>query len=169
MSNATHLRGSQGYDPIGPEQTFVAALNAVGPPPAMVRREHHGANHRVQPRGITAPGRNGNAHRSLSTCQPLDRLAYFSGSRVPAEGFLREDHLAVDRDFEQTTGCLDQTDVCLWIGLLQLSRQTGSSGLVVSDHAVLNCHEHCECPAKESLNRANRSGAVTRCQGDETL
>src|SRR5205085_2297944 len=65
VGNAAHLGRAQGHDTIEAEQTLVAALNPVGLPSAVMRREHYGANDRVQPGGVTASGRDGNAHRSL--------------------------------------------------------------------------------------------------------
>ena len=61
---------------------------------------------------------------------------------MPAAGLLGEDQLAIYRDFEQAAGGLHQPDVDVRVRLLQLSRQTGSSGLIVSNNAVLDCYMH---------------------------
>ena len=55
---------------------------------------------------------------------------------------LREHEIAVNRHLEYPTGRLDQPDLGVRIGLLQLGRQTGGSGLVVSDNAILDRHLH---------------------------
>jgi hypothetical protein len=101
------------------------------------------------------------------TFQPLDRLHNLTRCRVSASGFLGEDQLTVYGDLEQAAGGLDETDLRIREGLLQLSRQTGSPGFVVSDNAVLNRHMHGATPcAENSLTAANRSGGRRRCQGD---
>jgi hypothetical protein len=61
---------------------------------------------------------------------------------MPATGLLGEDQLAIHRDLEQASGGLNQPDVGLRVLLLQLSRQTGSSRLIVSNNAVLDCYMH---------------------------
>jgi hypothetical protein len=64
--------------------------------------------------------------------------------------------LAVDCHLEQSAGRLDQTDLGFGEVLLQLSRQTGSSGLVASNHAVLNGHIHCNWPWPRDTYRRGR-------------
>lgn len=54
----------------------------------------------------------------------------------------REHESAVNRHLEYPTGRLDQADLSVRIGLLQLGRQTGGSGLIVSDNAILNRNLH---------------------------
>lgn len=61
---------------------------------------------------------------------------------MPPERPLGEDQRVVHRHFEDSTGRRDQLDVGVGIRLLQLSRQTGGSGLVVSDDAELDTHMH---------------------------
>lgn len=61
---------------------------------------------------------------------------------MPAARLLGKDQLAVHRDLEQAAGGLDQLNFRLRVRLLQLSRQTGGSGLVVSNNAVLDCYMH---------------------------
>jgi hypothetical protein len=62
---------------------------------------------------------------------------------MTADGFFGKDQLSVDRNFEYPAGGLNQAHFGTRKDLLQLSRQTGSSGLVVSNNAVLNGHIHC--------------------------
>jgi hypothetical protein len=143
MGDAAHLGWTEGYHTLEAEQTFVAALNPVATPSAVMRREYHGANDRVQPWGVTASGGDGNAHRSLSTSQPLNSLHHFARRGVTARCLLGEDQLAINHDFEQAAGGLHQTHLDLGERLLQFSRQTGSSGLVISNNAVLDGHMHC--------------------------
>ena len=57
-------------------------------------------------------------------------------------GFLGEDQLTVYGYLEQAAGGRDQTDLRIRKDLLQLSRQTGSPGFIVSDNAVLDRHMH---------------------------
>ena len=61
---------------------------------------------------------------------------------MPPERPLGEDQRVTHRHFEDTTGRRDQLDVGIGKRLLQLSRQTGGSGLVVSDNAELDTHMH---------------------------
>ena len=135
-----------------------------------MRRKDHGANDRIQPGSVTAPGRDGNAHRSLSALQPLDGLADFAGRSVAMGSLLGKDQLSVHRDFEESARCLHQANVHLGKSLLQLSGQTGSSGLIVSNHTVLNGDLHFRVPShRESQTAANRSVAMTGCQGECAL
>jgi hypothetical protein len=62
--------------------------------------------------------------------------------RVPAEGLLGEDQVAVHGDLEDAAGGRDQPDLGVGNVLFQLSRQTGGSRLIVSDDAVLDDHAH---------------------------
>jgi hypothetical protein len=62
--------------------------------------------------------------------------------RVPAERLLGKDQVAVHCDLEDAAGGRDQPDLGVGYVLLQLSRQTGGSRLVVSDDAVLDDHAH---------------------------
>jgi hypothetical protein len=62
--------------------------------------------------------------------------------RVPPEGPLGKDEIAIDRHFEDTAGGRDEADFRVRPGLFQLSRQTGGSGLVVSDDAELDDRAH---------------------------
>jgi hypothetical protein len=60
---------------------------------------------------------------------------------------LGKDQLSVHRDFEESARGLDQANVHLGKSLLQLSRQTGSSGLIVSNDTVLNGDLHFRVPS----------------------
>jgi hypothetical protein len=55
---------------------------------------------------------------------------------------LGEDQRVIHRNLEESAGGRDQLDVGIGIRLLQLSRQTGGSGLVVSDDAELDTYAH---------------------------
>lgn len=55
---------------------------------------------------------------------------------------LREDRLSIHRDFEHATGGGGQLDLDSGEVLLQLSRQTGGSWLVVSDDAEFDPNAH---------------------------
>jgi hypothetical protein len=107
-----------------------------------MRREDHGPNDRVQPGGVTAPGGDGNAHESLSTSQPFDGLKHLTRRGVPADGLLGEGQLPVHANLEQAARRLDQSYVRLGKCLLQLSRQTGGPGFIISDNAILNRDMH---------------------------
>ena len=71
-----------------------------------------------------------------------DQLHDLSRLGVAAERLLGKDEIAVHRDLEDAPGRRHQADIGLRVGLLQLSRQTGGSGLVVSDDAVLDHDAH---------------------------
>jgi len=72
------------------------------------------------------------------TRQRLEDLFVF---RETAEGFLREDQLAVALDLEDSARGFDEArfDVEL---LLDLGRQTGGPGEIVSDAAVFDLDSH---------------------------
>jgi hypothetical protein len=72
----------------------------------------------------------------------LHRLEDLARLGVAAARFLGEHQLSVHGNFEQTTRGLHQPDLGFGECLLQLSRQTGGSGLIVSDNAVLNRYKH---------------------------
>ena len=103
-----------------------------------MRGEHHGADDRVQPGGVTAAGGDGDAHRSLSPLSCWMAFRTSPGSAWRPDCLLGEHEAAVDRHLEDAAGGLDQPDFGVGKGLLQLSRQTGGSGLVVSNDAVLD-------------------------------
>ncbi len=99
--------------------------------------------------------------------QDLSRLG------VPPERLLGEDQLAVHRDLEHAARRRDQPDVGVGEGLLQLSRQTGGSGLVVSDDAVLDDHAHRRRPSRYGAGpprivvrpRSDAKGDAAGCDG----
>jgi hypothetical protein len=86
-----------------------------------------------------------------------------------ASGCLLGEHQAViDGHFKEPTRSLEQADLCVRIGLLDLGRQTGGSGFVVSDDAVLDRDMHEGTGAlRQCITAANRSDGERRCQGDE--
>ena len=61
---------------------------------------------------------------------------------MPAERELRENYRTVNADFEGTPRAMDQLDRRIGELSLNLGRQTGSPGLVVSDHTILNSDLH---------------------------
>jgi hypothetical protein len=107
-----------------------------------MRGKHHRADDGVQPRGVTAAGGDGDAHGSLFTSHLLDGLENFAGLGVASCRFLGEHERAVDGHLEESAGRLEQPDFGIRKGLLELSRQTGGSWLVVSDDAVQDRHMH---------------------------
>jgi hypothetical protein len=119
----------------------------------MMRRQHHGANNRVQPRGVTAPSRDGNPHRSRSTSQPPNGLEYFPRCRVPAGCLLGKHGGAVHRYLEQAARGLHQAHVGIGESTLQFGRQTGSPWLVISDNAVLDRNQHFVDLSRTKQNR----------------
>ncbi len=67
---------------------------------------------------------------------------YLAGLRVAAKALLGEDPDAVHRHLEDAARPFDQLDGRLGQRPLELSRQTGGSGLVVSDSAVFDRDVH---------------------------
>ena len=68
-----------------------------------------------------------------------DLRLHFVGVGEAAEGFLREDQLTVEGDFEHTVAAFDQCGSNSET-LCDRVRQTGGTGLVVSNDAVLDLH-----------------------------
>jgi hypothetical protein len=137
----------------------------------VMRGKHHSADDGVQSRGVTAAGGDGDAHGSLSTSHLLDGLEDFAGLGVASFRFLGEHECAVDGHLEESARRLEQPDLGIRKGLLELSCQTGGSWLVVSDNAVLDHHLH---DGRQGLRvrrttAANRSGDGRRCQGERWM
>jgi hypothetical protein len=65
---------------------------------------------------------------------------------------LREYEIPVHGYLEQATRRFDQTHLGIGISFLQLGRQTGGAGFIVSDNAILDGHLH---GARHSLQRCN--------------
>ena len=63
---------------------------------------------------------------------------------MPFQRAFREDAAAVHLDLEGAARRLDQLDLRLGEGLVNLGRQTGGPGLVVSDDAVFDRDTHAE-------------------------
>jgi hypothetical protein len=108
----------------------------------VVRGKHHGTDDGIEAGGVTPAGRDGNAHRSRTTSQLLYSRQDFSRRSVSPHLLLGKHRLSIHSHLEHATGRLDQLDVGLRVCLLQLSRQTGSSRMVVSDYAVLDRYTH---------------------------
>lgn len=66
-----------------------------------------------------------------------DDLLHLAALGEAPEGLLGEDEVAVELDFENAVLTLDQVGVEVE-ALLQLGRQTGGTGLVVSNNAVFD-------------------------------
>jgi hypothetical protein len=66
----------------------------------------------------------------------------FAGFGVAAERSLGKDLATVDFDFEHPTRRLDELYVGLRVRFPNLGRQTGGSGLVVSNDTVFDRHTH---------------------------
>jgi len=73
-----------------------------------------------------------------------NQLQYLSRARVTREGLLGKDEVAVERDLEDAAGRADHLDLRAGERLLQLSRQTDGSWLVVSDDAELDAYLHAD-------------------------
>jgi hypothetical protein len=71
-----------------------------------------------------------------------DQLHYFSRPGVASERLLGENEVVVHGHVEDAAGRWDLTNFGIREGVSQLSRQTGGSGLVVSDDAVLDRDDH---------------------------
>src|SRR5512147_1216747 len=74
--------------------------------------------------------------RALNQLDDLPRL------RVAPKGLFGEDQVSVHRDLEDAAGRGHQAHLGVGQFLLQLSRQTGGSRLVISDDAVLDDDPH---------------------------
>jgi hypothetical protein len=61
---------------------------------------------------------------------------------VAAELSLGKDQITVEDDLVDTTGRLDQLDLGVGVGLVNLGRQTGGPWLVASNTAVFNRYLH---------------------------
>lgn len=89
---------------------------------------------------------------SLCPAAPLprcDQFEHLSRFRVPPQRLLGEHELAVDGNLKESPGRLHQPDLGIGVGLLQLGRQTGGPGSIVSDNAVLDNHMHGATPGRE--------------------
>jgi len=70
------------------------------------------------------------------------QLHDFSGLGVASQRLLGENATTVDLHFEHAARRLDQLYVGVGVGLADFGRQTGGSGLVVSDDAVFDRNAH---------------------------
>src|SRR5262249_55117515 len=77
-----------------------------------------------------------------------DQSQYFSRLGVASECLLGENEAAVDGHLEQPARGLDEANLGVGKGLFQLSCQTGGSGLIVLDDAVLDRDEHGAIPSE---------------------
>ena len=71
-----------------------------------------------------------------------DEFEHLAGPGMPAQGEFRKDYRTLDADFKGTSRTLDQLDRCVRKLPLDLGRQTGSPGLVVSNDTILNSDVH---------------------------
>ena len=72
----------------------------------------------------------------------MDQREYLSRFRVTAELELGEDQLAIDRDLKGPSSALYQLYSGFRVVLANFGCQTGSPGLVVSNHAILDSDLH---------------------------
>ena len=61
---------------------------------------------------------------------------------MPADVFLRENHIAVNSYLEYASRAFDQVDVGIGVYSFDLSHQTGGPWSVVSDPAILDTDLH---------------------------
>jgi len=80
------------------------------------------------------------------SARALDQFHDLSWLRRTPESLLREYQIAVDGHFEDAARRGHQPDFGIGYLMLQLSRQTGGSRLVVSDDTVLDDHAHGPSP-----------------------
>ena len=78
----------------------------------------------------------------------FDQPCNFAGLCMASEFRFLENRSAVDKDFETTAARGNQFDARIRIFLVELSRQTGGSGLVVSKSAVFDGDVHVDVPAR---------------------
>jgi hypothetical protein len=80
--------------------------------------------------------------RLLGVNLPPDQLDHLTGRGVPAQGLLGKDLVVSHADLEDPARGFHELDLSIRKRLPQLSRQTGGSGLVVSDDAVFDGDLH---------------------------
>jgi len=76
---------------------------------------------------------------------------------VSSERLLGENEATVSRHVEHPARGLYQAELRIGKGLFQLSRQTGGSGLIVSNDAILDRDEHGPVPPEVFLGIARES------------
>jgi hypothetical protein len=81
------------------------------------------------------------AIRSLESFLPHQRK-HFTGRGMTPHGPLGKDQRLIGRDIEDTAGRRNHLHLGVGKRFTQLSRQTGGSGLVVSDDAILDANAH---------------------------
>jgi len=81
------------------------------------------------------------AIRSLESFLP-HQSNHFTGGGVAPHGPLGKDQRLVRRDVEDAAGRRNHLHFGIGKRVAQLSRQTGGSGLVVSDDAILDANAH---------------------------
>ena len=81
------------------------------------------------------------AIRSLESFLPHQRK-YLTGHGMAPHGPLGKDQRFIRRDIEDAAGRRNHLHLGIGERLTQLSRQTGGSGLVVSDDAILDADPH---------------------------
>ena len=139
VGDPADLRGAQRHDAVEGEQSLVAPLDPVAPPARDEWAESTTARMTALSPGASPPPVEMAIRIRMSALVGPDPSTS-PGVRVPPAGLLGEDQLAVDLDLEHAAGRGDQPDLGVGEGLLQLGRQTGGPGLVVSDDAVLDRH-----------------------------
>jgi len=83
----------------------------------------------------------------MVTSVGVDQGPHLTLPGVPSQSQLREHERAVHGDFECAARRLDQADLDVPVSSLQLGRQTGGPGIVVSDDAILDADTHGIAPS----------------------
>src|SRR2546426_12801243 len=94
----------------------------------------------------------------ISGCAP-DQSHDLSRLGVASERLVGKNEAPVHRHVEHPARGFNETNLSIGNGVFQLSRQTGGSGLIVSNDAVLDRDEHGSVPRGFlRVSPANRSG-----------
>ena len=160
VGDAANFGRAQRNDAVEGEQALVASLDAVGPPATMMGGQHDGADDRVEARCVAPTGGDRNPHRLFPrprlrlwrrppTAPGPDQSHDFSRLRVTTQRPLGEEQLTIDLDLEHAARRRDEPDVGVRPGLLQLGRQPGGPGLIVSADAILDRHPHRHSPPED--------------------
>src|SRR5262245_43852429 len=100
---------------------------------------------------MSPQGDTGKAQLSVRTEPPCsnsrpwalsNQLHYFTRVRVPSHLILGEDQFSVYRDLEYSDRGFDQAHLSTGVVSLNLGRQTGGPGFIVSGNAILNADLH---------------------------
>src|SRR5690606_13128762 len=90
VGDAADLVGPELHDALEAQQALEPALDPVGAPPALVRREHHRANHGIEAGGVAPAGGYGYAHLLAGSFPLGDEVTNLSRFGVAPERLLGE-------------------------------------------------------------------------------